>query len=255
MLIFVGGEPTASLPAALDLLAVLDELPPLGWDTNLLLSPASRELLEGVVDTYIADLKFGNDACAERLAGAERYMERMEENLIWARGAGRLIVRHLLLPGHYECCFKPLLAWLAERIGPVRLSLGGQYLPPEGGSPPEGRLGEYLEPYELAHAREAARRAGFEPIDGGGGERYAALERSSCDENGVANSEVDGFEIRIRPDGRLYVSLLNRPMLELAAELAPADAGLARRLEMARARSQPHDKETPHGPGQPDQGS
>ena len=37
------------------------------------------------------------------------YSAKVRENLIWANQHSELIVRHLLMPGHVECC------WLAGR--------------------------------------------------------------------------------------------------------------------------------------------
>lgn len=46
-----------------------------------------------------------------------------------ASGMGNLIVRHLLLPGHFDCCFLPVVHWLADRMPDVKFSLRDGYLP------------------------------------------------------------------------------------------------------------------------------
>jgi putative pyruvate formate lyase activating enzyme len=40
-----------------------------------------------------------------------------------------LIVRHLLLPGHFECCVRPIVAWVRECLPDAKFSLRDGYLP------------------------------------------------------------------------------------------------------------------------------
>lgn len=163
-LLLLGGEPTVNLPALLEMLAALPERPPVAWDSNMLLSPAARALLEGVVETYVADLKFGNDACARALAGIDQYLEILEENLRFAERTARLIVRHLMLPGHFDCCTAPALRWLAARLERPRLSLRWEYLPPTQPLP-DRRLNAQLPPGDVARARDLARELSLELSD------------------------------------------------------------------------------------------
>jgi len=126
---WVGGEPTIHLPAILRVMGEVDDLPPIVWKSDLHATPEGLALLEGVVDIHVADFKFGNDACAERIAGVPRYMEILERNLLTVAGTARLIVRHLLLPGHFECCFLPVARWLAAHLPGARVSIRDGYLP------------------------------------------------------------------------------------------------------------------------------
>ena len=162
-LLFVGGEPSVSLPAALDLLARLPEVPRVAWDSNMYMSQKAMALLSGVVDVYVADLKFGNDRCAAEVADAPRYFEVVTENLLLAQDAGSLIVRHLLLPGHFECCFRPILKWLKASLRAPRLSLRGDYMPPEQRS--GGPMDRYVTCEELRQAAETARRMDIELVE------------------------------------------------------------------------------------------
>ena len=102
-----GGQPSLFLPAILELMAGCPQLPPIVWKSNFHETPEAMELLSGVADVYLADFKFGNNACASRLAGVDGYVQTVTRNLLIAAGQGRLIVRHLLLPGHDECCLGP----------------------------------------------------------------------------------------------------------------------------------------------------
>ena len=126
---WVGGEPTIHLPALLDVMANCPTLPPVVWKSDFHGTPEAFELLRGVADVYIADFKFGNDHCARRLAGVDRYCEIVQRNLRIAATQGRLIVRHLLLPGHLDCCFKPVIRWLNEHLPDAEFSLRDGYLP------------------------------------------------------------------------------------------------------------------------------
>jgi putative pyruvate formate lyase activating enzyme len=126
---WVGGEPTIHLPALLELMAQCPNLPPVVWKSDFHFTKEALDLLEGVVDVYVADHKFGNAQCAARLGGGAEYVERIQENLILAAGGARLIVRHLLLPGHLECCFRPIARWLGENLPETEISLRLGYLP------------------------------------------------------------------------------------------------------------------------------
>jgi putative pyruvate formate lyase activating enzyme len=86
-------------------------------------------LLEGMFDIWVADFKFGNDQCARRLAGVNGYLRIVRENLLWANRHTRLLVRHLLMPGHVDCCWKPVAEWLAAHLPDVRVSLRTAFWP------------------------------------------------------------------------------------------------------------------------------
>jgi putative pyruvate formate lyase activating enzyme len=126
---FLGGEPSVNLLAILELLR---ECPPdtrVVWNSNMYFSEAQAELLRGVVDLYLADWKYGNDACAMRLSAAPRYTEILARNLRFALESADAIVRYLVMPGHNECCFEPLAARLARDFPDARLSILDPYLP------------------------------------------------------------------------------------------------------------------------------
>ena len=107
----LGGEPTIHLPAALELVAEMPATAELVWKTNAYGSAEARALLEGMFDIWVADFKFGNDDCARRLARIPDYVRTARENLLWAAEHSRLIVRHLLMPGHVQCCWEPVAEW------------------------------------------------------------------------------------------------------------------------------------------------
>lgn len=128
-LMLLGGEPTIHLPDVLELVAALPARAKLIWKTNAHGSAQAREWLDGIFDVWLADFKFGNDSCALRLAKVDNYLEVIGENLIWARHHSELIVRHLLMPGHVECCWLPIAEWLALRAPGVKVSLRPGFWP------------------------------------------------------------------------------------------------------------------------------
>lgn len=125
----LGGEPTIHLPTALEIAAALPDSAKLVWKTNAHGSAQARELLEGIFDVWLADYKFGNDACALRLSKTADYTRIVQENLGWAQSHSELIVRHLLMPGHIECCWHPIAEWLAENLPDAKVNLRSGFWP------------------------------------------------------------------------------------------------------------------------------
>ncbi len=125
----LGGEPTIHLPDVLELVAVLPQRAKLVWKTNAHGSAQARDLVDGIFDVWLADFKFGNDGCAMRLAKVGNYLEVVRDNLIWASQHSELIVRHLLMPGHVECCWLPIAKWLARYLPGVKVSLRPGFWP------------------------------------------------------------------------------------------------------------------------------
>jgi putative pyruvate formate lyase activating enzyme len=161
---WVGGEPTVHLPAILEAMAGCDLLPPVVWKSDFHGTDEAFALLEGLVDVYLADLKFGNDRCARRIAGVENYLAVVTGNLRAATLQGDLIVRHLLLPGHFDCCYRPIVAWMRAHLPAVKFSIRDGYLP----SWQAGRFAELagaLAPGEGDRARELAASAGLRVVE------------------------------------------------------------------------------------------
>jgi len=128
-IMILGGEPTIHLPTALEIVSVLPEEARLVWKTNAHGSARARELLAGLFDVWLADYKFGNDDCAQRLARVPNYNAVVRENLSWAACDSELIVRHLLMPGHIECCWRPVASWLASELPGVKINLREGFWP------------------------------------------------------------------------------------------------------------------------------
>jgi putative pyruvate formate lyase activating enzyme len=127
---FVGGDPTPNLLYILRTMQLVRENIPVVWNSNMYLSEDSMCLLDGFVDLYLTDFKYGNDKCALRLSGVPNYMAVVGRNHQIAWEAGEMIIRHLVLSNHVECCSKPLLKWISQNLGlEVVLNIIGQYHP------------------------------------------------------------------------------------------------------------------------------
>lgn len=148
----VGGEP--SLHAHTILAAAAASERPRAWvlNSNMMMTPRVIEWLSGVVGLYLGDFKYGNDRCAEQLSGAKDYWRIVTRNLRLAAGAGRVLVRHLVLPGHVDCCFRPVAAWVAEHLAGAGFHVMFSYMQ-GAGSWSEGELGRLVSPAEVSAAR------------------------------------------------------------------------------------------------------
>jgi putative pyruvate formate lyase activating enzyme len=125
----LGGEPTIHLPFLLEFVGAMPGDARLVLKTNGYGSALSREFLRGLFDVWCVDYKFGNDACAERLARVPHYSAVVRENIVWAAQEADLIVRHLLMPGHLECCWQPVAAWLGTHLPGAKVSLRTGFWP------------------------------------------------------------------------------------------------------------------------------
>ena len=125
----LGGEPTIHLDGALEIAARVPRSLTLVWKTNATASDEGMRLLSGIPDVVLADFKFGNDDCAKALGGIPHYVDCVVRNLEWAAKTGRLIVRHLLMPGHVDCCLVPVAERLSRDFPGVPFSLMTGYLP------------------------------------------------------------------------------------------------------------------------------
>ena len=127
---FVGGDPTPNLSYILKTMKNSMENIPVIWNSNMYLSEHAMKLLDGFADLYLTDFKYGNNECAERLSGITNYSEVVRRNHKIAYKAGDMIIRHLVLPNHVECCSKPIIKWILDNLGTkVVLNIMPQYRP------------------------------------------------------------------------------------------------------------------------------
>lgn len=128
---WVGGDPIPNVPFILRTLRVLETVKPRPqvFNSNMFMTEETLALLDGVVDVYLTDFKYGNDVCGTRLSHVDGYFGVVSRNHALASKQAELLVRHLVLPNHVECCSIPVLNWLAEEIGPQRVNVMDQYRP------------------------------------------------------------------------------------------------------------------------------
>ena len=138
-------SPTQFLPHVLESLALAwrrGYALPVVWNTSGYESPFALELLEGVVDVYLSDIRYSSDEAARTYSDAPDYvpvsrsalreMHRQVGDLVTdAEGVAQrgLIVRHLVLPnGHAGT--DEALRFVAEELGArTHVSLMAQYYP------------------------------------------------------------------------------------------------------------------------------
>ncbi|MFW9769148.1 MAG: radical SAM protein [Candidatus Thorarchaeota archaeon] len=99
------------------------------WNSNLYCSEETMKLLVDVFDVWLPDFKYGNNACAKRLSGVENYFDVVSRNHLMAYNYGEVIVRHLVMPNHVECCTIPVLEWISENMPNCMVNIMGQYRP------------------------------------------------------------------------------------------------------------------------------
>ncbi|OHB68966.1 MAG: hypothetical protein A2Y77_18120 [Planctomycetes bacterium RBG_13_62_9] len=157
----LGGEPTVSLPGVLALLQRVRATTQVVLNSNMYYNECVDSLLRGWIDVCLADLKCGSRACAAALLDAEDYVDVARRNLRMADEHTDLIVRHLILPGHMDCCTRPTLEWLAAELPQVKVSLRANYVPPiEADSAPK----QYVTSSEIEAATRHARDLGLRLI-------------------------------------------------------------------------------------------
>ena len=115
---------------------------PVVYNSNGYESIDGLKILEGLVDIYLPDFKYWDDALGLEYSKAPHYRETvsaailemrrqtgadvLDENGIMKKG---IILRHLVLPGHYKDSFK-VLDWVKEHLSEETfVSLMSQYTP------------------------------------------------------------------------------------------------------------------------------
>ena len=166
---FVGGNPDESLYAILRFLAAapasLDL--PLVWNSHAYSTPEVLELLDGVVDAWLPDLKYGFEKCARRWSASPGYVDAARAAIASMATQGvPVIVRILVLPGHVECCHLPSLRYLAslEQTN-LCVSVRGQYAPDYRITDSDGAMARRPLKEELARVTDEAITLGLTLIE------------------------------------------------------------------------------------------
>jgi len=160
----VGGDPTPHCWLWLRTMAHVDSSIATVWNSNGYYSRETAELLAGFIDLYLLDFKYGNGPCAAEISDAPGYWEACTRNHLMAHEHGELIIRVLVLPGHNECCTRPILEWISENLGPwTRVNLMFQYRP-EWRARERPELSRRLSRAEIDEALRIAREAGLKNL-------------------------------------------------------------------------------------------
>ncbi len=100
------------------------------WNSNFFMSKEAMNILRCIIDVWLPDLKFGSDKCALRLARTPWYWDTVTSNIKQVYEWGEdMVIRHLIMPGHIECCTKPVLKWIAENTPDALVNVMDQYRP------------------------------------------------------------------------------------------------------------------------------
>jgi putative pyruvate formate lyase activating enzyme len=126
----VGGEPCIYLHKIFEVFEYVNENVPIVWNSNMYMSEISMKLLDGFVDVYLTDFKFGPGKCSEELTKVKNYWDIITRNHLIASKQAEVVIRHLILPNHVECCTFPILEWISKNLGKnCIVNLMDQYYP------------------------------------------------------------------------------------------------------------------------------
>ncbi len=162
---FVGGNPDESLYPILRFLTAMPEdwTLPVVWNTHAYSTWQTLNLLDGVVDAYLPDFKYGNESCGRLLSLCKSYFANAGsaiQNMLEQRLP--VIARILVLPGHFECCHLPVLEKLTQLDSEwLFLSVRGQYCPDWNVGPAYGALNRRPTREEIDAVRQEALRRGL----------------------------------------------------------------------------------------------
>ena len=160
----VGGEPTPNCWLWLQTMRGVENNIATVWNSNSYYSQETAELLAGFIDLYLLDFKYGNNVCAEGISSAPGYWEACTRNHLMAKKYGELLIRVLVLPGHNDCCTRPILKWISEKLGPwTRVNVMFQYRP-EWRARERAELSRRLTRQEMNEALKIAEDVGLKNL-------------------------------------------------------------------------------------------
>ncbi|WP_052833814.1 radical SAM protein [Staphylothermus marinus] len=125
----VGGEPTPHIPFIVESFKYLNINVPQLWNSNMYLSLEAMKIIKDLIDIWLPDFKYGNNQCAWRYSKARNYWEIITRNIKIAYQNGDMIIRHLVLPNHIECCTRKVLEWIAKNTPRALVNIMDQYRP------------------------------------------------------------------------------------------------------------------------------
>jgi putative pyruvate formate lyase activating enzyme len=125
------------------------------------------EVLEGVVDAYVPDFKYGNEACGRMISNAPDYPATAESSIsAMLAQEVPVMVRILVLPDHVECCHIPTIDSLAAMNKEhLSVSIRGQYCPDWMVSEEHGSLARRVMHEEMQAVLEQVRSTGLARVE------------------------------------------------------------------------------------------
>jgi len=137
---YVGGDPTPNLHVIVESLKhnSVKEYNSVNvtqlWNSNLYCSEETMKILLDIMDFWLPDMKYYSDECAKEFSIVPKYWKVVSRNLKMAYDYGGLdhgeiIIRHLVMPNHVDCCTLPILEWIAENCPKALVNIMAQYRP------------------------------------------------------------------------------------------------------------------------------
>ena len=218
----VGGEPIVHVANILKMLRAVTRPSPVVWNSNMYATAETMDLLDGVVDLYLGDIHFGADECAWKLGRIPEYSQAVRAAFgAAARSGAGVIVRHLVMPGHLECCARPAMEWAARELPDTPFHLMLQYMP-EFRALCDPVLGRTLSREEIARVGEMAREIGVR--------LYVESELAPAALPETEGGVGETVDILIHEDGRVSFTRLMGDLLPVAAALNGRDARVTARM-------------------------
>ncbi|MHA2183296.1 MAG: radical SAM protein [Promethearchaeota archaeon] len=128
---YVGGDPIPNIHTIVGSLNLQTTNITQLWNSNFYLSDRALSLIIDLIDFWLPDFKYGNNKCGKKYSGVENYFDFVARNhkRVHDEGSGEIIIRHLVMPGHIECCSLPILDYIAKDLPKAVVNIMGQYRP------------------------------------------------------------------------------------------------------------------------------
>jgi putative pyruvate formate lyase activating enzyme len=128
---YVGGDPSSNVHTIIESLNYQSNNICQLWNSNFYNTLKTLDLLIDLMDFWLPDLKYGNNECGAKYSKVSNYWDVLTRNLKYIHdwGSKDIIIRHLVMPGHLECCTEPILNWIAKELPDTAVNIMGQYHP------------------------------------------------------------------------------------------------------------------------------
>ncbi|MHA1914059.1 MAG: radical SAM protein [Promethearchaeota archaeon] len=164
---YVGGDPIPNIHTIIGSLKYQTSNITQLWNSNLYLTDKALSLIIDLIDVWLPDWKYGNNDCARKYSGIDNYFNIISRNhkRIHDEGSGEIIIRHLVMPNHIECCSKPILKYVSEELPKAVVNIMKQFRPEyEAYKFPE--INRRLTSNEMQEVKKYAKNLGvlFKPV-------------------------------------------------------------------------------------------